>query len=204
MRDLKKVFLTAGAVAAVGVTASVGTFAGFTDSQAVAGNDFSSGTVDVQLNGSDSAGPFIQLANLVPGDSTSGSLKIENVGRNNATFELDAERVYPAGATDEEKAEIDQLAGRLLVTVKDGTDVVVSERSFAALNTSTGGASNFTVDLTALGASDEKTYTIEVRMPSDDDDDDYQGLDGLAEKFTVNAVQRAGTARTQNTVVDGE
>ena len=182
MRDLKKVFLTAGAVAAVGVTASLGTFAGFTDSQSIADNDFTSGSVSVQLNGSDTAGDFINLYDMVPGDSVAGTLTIANDGTNRATYSL-------SGALSDTDAA---LADRLQIgLVGDGTDDDggVSSRTLSAFETAT----DLELD---LAPGESESYDVSVSFPEGTDEADKL-LESLEAHltFTVDAVQRDGETR---------
>lgn len=181
MRDLKKIFLTAGAVAAVGATAGLGTFAGFTDSQTISDNDFTSGSVSVQLNGSDTAGDFINLYDMVPGDSVKGTLTIANDGTNRATYSL-------SGALSDTDAA---LADRLTITLDGDTDGGDSSvRSLSSFDADSGLAA---ISLPP-GASED--YEVTVHFPEGTDAQD-KALESLAAKlaFTVDAVQRAGEER---------
>src|SRR5687768_1515196 len=76
--NLKKILLSFGAAAAVAALATGGTFAVFTDSQAIGGNAIDSGTVSVQLNDSDTASQFLSVSNMVIGDSKTGTLEVAN------------------------------------------------------------------------------------------------------------------------------
>jgi predicted ribosomally synthesized peptide with SipW-like signal peptide len=71
--------LSLGVVLAVGAT---GTFAYWTDSVAVAGTTFTAGTIDLKVNGSDTPPSYtaLSLGNMVPGNTTAGTLVIRNAG----------------------------------------------------------------------------------------------------------------------------
>src|SRR5687767_13487637 len=95
MRDLKKIFLTAGAVAAVGATASIGTFAGFTDTETIGGNNFSSGTVKVDLAGEGPGGTSVlSLSDMVVDDFTAANLTVNNTGTARSSYKIS---VIPSG-----------------------------------------------------------------------------------------------------------
>jgi predicted ribosomally synthesized peptide with SipW-like signal peptide len=180
MRDLKKIFLSLGAVAAIAALATGGTFAVFTDSESIASNDFDSGSVEVELNDSATPGPVITVSDLVIGDSKTGTLKVENVGDNKATFTLtgDASGSQP-------------LEDAVHITINDGTTDVVDDVSLTSFNDGAG------VNVGALSPGGSKTYTIDVSLPttgSDAGDNLLQNLSG-SETFNVDAVQRAGIDR---------
>lgn len=57
-----------------------GTYAYFSDTETSTGNIFTAGSIDLLLNGADSVTATIGHANFAPGDSTSGSILLKNMG----------------------------------------------------------------------------------------------------------------------------
>ena len=99
-----------GVVATVGVT---GTFAYWTDNATVSGTTFSTGSIDLKVNGVDNVAGYtsLTLANMVPGNSVAGVLTI----RNNGTAPLKYTALTSATAPDPKN-----LRGALVVRVTDG------------------------------------------------------------------------------------
>lgn len=184
MRDLKKILLSLGAVAAVAALATGGTFAVFTDSDSIASNDFDSGSVAVELN-DDVGDAVISVSNLVIGDSKSGTLKVENVGDNKAIFTLSGDAT---GSED--------LADAVHITINDGTNDVVDDVSLSEFNDDDG------VEVGALAPGASKTFTIDISLPTtgtEEGDNALQNLEGSEETFIVDAVQRDGIDRDTDT-----
>jgi predicted ribosomally synthesized peptide with SipW-like signal peptide len=71
--------LSLGVVTAIGAT---GTFAYWTDAATVTGTTFTAGTIDLKVNNADSVSGYtaLNLATMVPGNSTAGTLVIKNNG----------------------------------------------------------------------------------------------------------------------------
>src|SRR5688500_6277667 len=126
MRDLKKILLSLGAVAAVAALATGGTFAVFTDSESIASNDFDSGSVEIELNDG-ATGAVFSLSNLVIGDSKTGTLKVENVGDNKATFTLSGDATGSQALED-----------AVHITINDGTTDVVDDVALSSFNDGAG------------------------------------------------------------------
>src|SRR5688500_14891754 len=148
MRDLKKILLSLGAVAAVAALATGGTFAVFTDSDSIASNNFDSGSVEIELNDG-ATGAVISVSDLVIGDSKTGTLKVENVGDNKATFTLTGDATGSSALED-----------AVHITINDGTTDVVDDVSLSSFNDGAG------VDVGALAPAASKTYTIDVSLPT--------------------------------------
>ena len=180
MRDLKKILLSLGAVAAVAALATGGTFAVFTDSESIANNDFDSGSVKIELNDSATPGPVITVSDLVIGDSKTGTLKVENVGDNKATFTLTGDATGSQALED-----------AVHVTINDGTSNVVNDVSLTSFNDGSG------LNVGALSPGASKTFTIDISLPTTGTNAGDNLLQDLAgeETFNVDAVQRTGIDR---------
>jgi predicted ribosomally synthesized peptide with SipW-like signal peptide len=179
MRDFKKILLSLGAVAGIAAVATGGTFAVFTDTESIANNDFDSGSVEIELNDG-ATGAVISVSDLVIGDSKTGTLKVENVGDNKATFTLSGDAT---GSDDLEDA--------VHITINDGTTDVVDDVALSTFNDGAG------LNVGALSPGASKTFTIDVSLPTtgtDAGDNLLQNLEG-EETFDVDAVQRAGIDR---------
>ena len=179
MRNLKKVLLSLGAVAAVAALATGGTFAVFTDQESIAGNDIDSGSVEIDLNDG-STDEVVSVTDMAIGDSKDGSLKVENDGANKANFDVTGDW------TGDEALE-----GALRITVTQGATPVVTNVPLNTFNDGTG----FDVgDLTPTGPGESKTYTIDISLPTGANDNALQNLAGSI-TFTADAVQRPGVDR---------
>lgn len=194
MRNLKKVLLSLGAAAAIAALATGGTFAVFTDQEAIGGNDIDSGSVEIQLNDSDATTPtpVVTVADMAIGDSKDGTLKVENDGANKASF------VLTGGWTG--STVLDDYVKVTITEVGQTTPVVDN----VALSTFNGGAGVNVGSLTPTGAGESKSYTIDVSLPSRGSaslDNELQNLAG-SQTFTVDATQRDGVDR--NTVASPE
>jgi predicted ribosomally synthesized peptide with SipW-like signal peptide len=194
MRDLKKIFLTAGAVAAVGVTASVGTFAGFTDQKSIANNSFSAGKVEVTLEGKATGGSVLQLSDMVFGDITSGDLKVTNTGRNRSGYVLDATAF---GALIDDAADANDLSNQLMITITDKTDggTVVARKSVAGF---VGDPAVSLGDVLNRGESRVYTVTAQLDTTGSETKDNLLATDNGSLTFDVKATQRDGKPRTND------
>ncbi|MCK4781335.1 SipW-dependent-type signal peptide-containing protein [Candidatus Parcubacteria bacterium] len=116
-----------GAVAAIAVT---GTIAYFFDTETSSGNTFTAGTIDLTLN--ETAGAPINLTNMAPGDTASGSMVVTNVG--SLVGWLGARSSYveesPIGDTGAAipNMNADEMAKMLLITAftADGFDMLAA------------------------------------------------------------------------------
>ena len=188
MRNLKKVLLSLGAAAAVAALATGGTFAGFTAQDTVTGNDFDSGTVVVDLSNG-STGPVFSVADMVIGDTKSGTIKVSNDGANKASY------VLKGSATGSEA-----LAQAVQIVIKDPSDAVVYSGSLDGFNDT---AAGFNLD--ALAPSTSRTYSVEVSLPAQANETADNALQNLAgsETFSVKATQRDGIDRDTDTTPEG-
>ena len=199
MRDLKKVFLTAGAVAAVGVTASVGTFAGFTDQKSIAGNSFSAGKVEVTLDGYNTTESVIELADMVFGDTTLGHINVANTGSNRSSYTLDLVGTGALAGTSALNEFSDQLKISVVddqgtVPTNDDEPIVARQSVEAAIAAGAVSLGDF------LNKNTNRNYRVTVDLESTNDEvkDNALALKSGAIELVVKATQRDGVARTNN------
>lgn len=130
-----------GVVLAVGATH---TFAYWTDAVPVAGSTFTSGTIDLKVNGSDSVTGYttLSLPAMVPGNSTAGILTITNSGT--APLKWTA-------ATTVVDADSKNLSGVLTVKVTGGPVTGTSPTAACGGTALAGGASSLTTPLMTTG-----------------------------------------------------
>jgi predicted ribosomally synthesized peptide with SipW-like signal peptide len=88
--------LALGVLAVIGTS---GTLAAWTDQVTVTGATFSTGTIDLKVNGLDSNVPFttMSLSNMVPGDSSAGVLTIKNAGTAPLRYTASTTATDPSG-----------------------------------------------------------------------------------------------------------
>lgn len=153
--------LSLGVVLSVG---TMGTMAYWTDSVTVQGTMFSAGTIDLKVENSDGPVSFttINLANMVPGNTTAGVLEIKNAG--SASLKYDA----VSSATN---ADGKDLRGTLVVKVTGDTATTGSKPSqtcsgsaLAGTGTSLNAALITTKRLLAAGASER--LCLQVTLPA--------------------------------------
>ena len=86
---MKKILgLTVAALLVIGLVAS-GTWAYFSDTESSTNNSLVAGTLDLNIDGGDTAVTTFSVSNVAPGDSGSGSSTLANAG--NLSGELDIE-----------------------------------------------------------------------------------------------------------------
>jgi len=159
-----------GVVLAIGATR---TFAYWTDAVPVAGTTFTSGTIDLKVNGSDSVSGYtsLSLPAMVPGNSTAGLLTVANSG----TAPLKWTAVTTASNPDTKN-----LAGALVVKVTADSSVTGSGSSatcagpaLAASSSSLGGSLVSTGRLLARTSSE--TVCVQITLPASVTNSTYQG-----------------------------
>jgi predicted ribosomally synthesized peptide with SipW-like signal peptide len=84
-----RILLSLGMVVGVGAT---GTFAAWTDSVTVSGTSITTGTIDLKVNSLDNVAGYttMNIANMVPGNTTAGVLTVKNSGTAPLKYYLDA------------------------------------------------------------------------------------------------------------------
>lgn len=200
MRDLKKIFLTAGAVAAVGATASIGTFAGFTDTETIGGNNFSSGTVKVDLAGDAPGGTSVlSLSDMVIDDVVGGNLVVFNTGTAKSSYKISA---IPAGHLVDTPA-LNEYADQMQVQIVDFNGLGTADDTYLVPWTPVSQVvANGAVTLEpSIKKGGSKMYNIAVRLVStgfETLDNALQAKSG-ALSFKVDATQRNGAFRPTNT-----
>jgi len=163
---------TLGALAMllVAVGVAVGSGANFTASSANASNTFSSGSLSI---GNSAGGAILTASNLKPGDSSTGTVDIQNTGTVGGDFTLsesapvDSDVVHPMSA----KLDLDVVdCGVVTGTPPDcvtGTTPVYSGKLGAMTSQSLG----------SYAANVKHRFKFTVSFPSGADDDDYQSDD---------------------------
>lgn len=156
-----RALLSLGVVASLGAT---GTMAYWTDSVIVQGTTFSAGTIDLKVENSDGPVSFttINLANMVPGNTTAGVLEIKNSGV--SSLKYDAVSV----ATN---ADGKDLRGSLVVKVTGDTATTGAKPAQTCAGSAlsgTGTSLNATListkRLLAAGASEK--LCLQVTLPA--------------------------------------
>lgn len=163
---------TLGALAMllVAVGVAVGSGANFTASSANASNTFSAGALSI---GKSASGAVLTASNLKPGDSSSGTVDIQNTGTVSGGFSLAESTPVDSDATHPLSAKLDLVVvdcGVVSGTPPDcvtGTSPVYSGKLGALTSTSLG----------SYGTNVKHRYKFTVSFPTGVDDNDYQGDD---------------------------
>lgn len=122
--EVKKILgLTIAVVLVIGLVAG-GTWAYFSDTEDTGDNVFQAGTIDLTLG--ESAGAPINLTNMKPGDTASGTITVENVGTLDGSLYASSWYVENDGATNPTDMTADEFAKMLLITAftADGNDML--------------------------------------------------------------------------------
>ncbi|MDX6326998.1 MAG: hypothetical protein QOK15_3352 [Nocardioidaceae bacterium] len=154
--------LSAGTVIGVSVT---GTLAVWSDSVTVSGSTFSTGTIDLQVNGLDTVTGYttMNVSTMVPGNSTAGVLTVKNNGTAPLKYYVDATASNADGKG---------LGSALTVkvtgdAVTSGSSPAVTCAGTALANTGTSFAANLLAStsprLLAAGASEN--LCIQATLP---------------------------------------
>jgi predicted ribosomally synthesized peptide with SipW-like signal peptide len=149
----------------VGVGAT-GTFAAWTDSVTVSGTSIRTGTIDLQVNGSNSVTGYstMNISNMVPGNSTAAVLTVTNAGTAPLKYYLDA-----SGTNPDSKG----LAGALVAKVTGDSATAGSLPAKTCGGSALGGSGvAFTNSLLGnvasprlLGAGASDTLCIQATLP---------------------------------------
>lgn len=197
---MKRILMSVLVIGAVSVTAFGATSAYFTDTETSTGNTFTAGTLDLTLN--ETGGAPINLTNMQPGDMSSGTITVTNVGSlagwlgaKSAYVEVDGDTNAPDG-TGADMSD-DETAKMLLITAftadtidilgaipdvdSDGRTTVfdmVNDPSAIAPPHAGGLWYSYDTDMTP---TEVHTYSLTVQFDTDAGND-YQG-DGIVWTF---------------------
>lgn len=158
-----RAFLSLGVVLGIG---SVGTFAYWTDSVTVSGTTFTAGTIDLKVNNLDTVTGYtsLNIANMVPGNSTAGILIIKN---NSTTTPMK----YAASTTATDVAPNGLGLGAALVVkvTNDTTTTGAAPAATCAGTAATGMNTTLNTSLTTTGRllapSAIETLCVQVTLP---------------------------------------
>jgi predicted ribosomally synthesized peptide with SipW-like signal peptide len=152
------------ALCILALPASVGTFAFWTDDVVITGTTFSTGTLDLRVNGLDTVTGYttMNLGTMVPGNSVAGVLTV----RNNGTAALKYTAVTAATNTDAKN-----LRGALVVKVTGDTSVTGTSPAATCAGTALSGTSTvLNAGLVTTGrllaAATEEKLCVQVTLPS--------------------------------------
>ena len=185
MKQSTKVIATIAVLGVIATAGVAGTFAGFTANETTTDNKFDTGNVAIALAAPSALGG----EEWAPGDSSTGTLKVTNTGRNkikSLTIEGDPGTGGIAPA----------LGDAMRIRINEGDteqvrDMTLNEfnaaQPFTLLGSKTGAAKG---DV----AAESHTYTIRLSLPSTFGNE-LRDLAG-AQNFTVRAEQRDGTTRS--------
>jgi predicted ribosomally synthesized peptide with SipW-like signal peptide len=157
-----RAFLALGVIGALAATGS--TFASWTDSVAIAGTDFSTGTIDLKVQNLDAVPAYTDLTitTMVPGNTVAGVLTVKNSG----TAPLKYTATTTASNTDGKA-----LATALVVKVTGAATITGTAPSatcggstLTGTGTAFGGGLVTTGRLLAAGASE--TLCVQVTLPT--------------------------------------
>lgn len=147
----------------VSVLGATGTFAAWTDNAVVTGTTFTSGTIDLRVDNQDSLPAYtsLNLATMVPGNSTAAVLTIKN----NGTAPLKYTAVSTAGNSDGKG-----LGAALVVKVTGGTVQGASPSATCSGATLTGTETTLGTSLVTTGRllqpAATETLCLQVSLPA--------------------------------------
>lgn len=146
--------------------AGAGTYAAFSDTESSNNNTVTAGTLDLTVNGGDSAVEAISITDAVPGDSGTGTLTLANAGTVDGNLDVSISAINSSenGTNDPESSAGDagssdgvELEEQLTVTISLGGTQLVSD---TVNNLSTGSIG--TQALNAGSSADlDMSYTVD-------------------------------------------
>jgi predicted ribosomally synthesized peptide with SipW-like signal peptide len=155
-----RALLGLGVLLGIGAT---GTFAFWTDDVTITGTSFTAGTIDLKVNNADSITGYtsLNLATMVPGNSTAAVLTIKNNGT--------APLKYTATATPS-NADGKGLGAALAVKVTADSSITSTSPSATCAGTAlTGTATSLNASLISpgrlLAAGASETICVQVKLP---------------------------------------
>lgn len=168
VRNPKRTFATLAAVlTAVGVT--IGSGAAFTAQTANPSNTFSSGTLSMSNSKDNTA--ILSASGMSPGNSTTGTVDIQNTGTVAGTFSLSRSALTNSDITN-------PMSDKINLVVKDCGDFSVDTPTCDGADpvkyTGTLGAMSSSVALGSYAASEKHRYEFTVTFDSSADNA-YQG-----------------------------
>lgn len=171
--------------------AGIGTWAYFSDVETSTGNTLTAGTLDLKTDDVDGVTGTITLANMKPGDSTSGNITLKNTGSIDGTT-LDI--VFSYGESDGSPNVVDMDADDTAAMIEVTT---LDYDSSSLLGGISDGNGNFYTDiedlkntnLTGLGgitASATKDFDIAVQLRTETGNDFQADGINITMTFTLN------------------
>lgn len=184
-RARRTIVIAAGAAAAIGLAFAGGTVAGalFTSQATVGGQSASTATVEIDAATATASAP-IALTDMLPGDTESTTIELENTGTVGVYYTVRIVEVVGGDADLADELEVTVAVGALSETR------TLSEWQDGALQVGTALAASGTVDV-----------TVSVELPLGADD----SLQGLGAGFSVqfDAIQQRNvTAPTAGWIAD--
>jgi hypothetical protein len=176
--------------AIISLTGSILSLAVFTDSQAVTGNTFTAGTIDISV---DPGTAVLSATLMMPGDTVNGSAVVTNGGTAQLRYAITGIATNPPPAVG--------LASQITVTIKtlgaspstcadwDGTELYSGVVPYATGNLVGDPTQGADAGDRTLDASDTETLCFRASLPLATDDD-YQGATTTM-TFTFEAEQTA-------------
>lgn len=159
-RVLGGIITLGGAAAAAGA----GTFALFSDTEQSTDNTLSAGTLDLTVDGTDSAVTTVSVNDIAPGDSGSGATTLENTGNIDGYVDLQFSTATNNEGDNPESegdtADPGDLGSVLTVTVDVGTTTVRSDTFNTVFDGTEEDAS------VPLNAGNTKDLTVSYDLPS--------------------------------------
>jgi predicted ribosomally synthesized peptide with SipW-like signal peptide len=170
---MKKILISLTTIAVMAAMIGGGVFAYFSDTETSAGNSFTAGTLDLNLDGVDTNVVKFSLSDVKPGDSDGGTWTVANVGNIAGYLDLESVSVAedigtttdPELASEPTHADTTQLGNYLMVhmfvdTNNNGswdtgeTDILGTNAAPVAINTI---AASYALDL-SLAANGGTNY----------------------------------------------
>jgi predicted ribosomally synthesized peptide with SipW-like signal peptide len=176
--------LTVAALLVMGLVGG-GTWAYFSDTESSTGNTLSAGTLDLNINGANSAVTMFTVSNLYPGDSDSAYATLSNAG--NLAGELDITlssitNTESTGSTEYEQDSVNGSSGELGAYLEIAIYIDVNE------NDSYDDGSDIGLDSDGnIYTSGSLDYDVINAYDSADYDDIYTGTmaNGVSDKFYI-------------------
>lgn len=160
-----------GGIATVGIAAAAagaGTFAAFSDTESSTNNQVSAGTLNLTVDGGNTAVEAVSINDAVPGDSGSGTLTLENTGNVDGTLDVSISNIASQeNGTNEPESEAGDAGSSDGVELENELTVTISLAGTQLVSDTVNNLSTGTVGTQALNAGSSADLDLSYSVDSD-------------------------------------
>lgn len=141
--------------------------AAFSDTEQSTDNTVQAGTLDLKVDGGDSAGTTLSVSNVAPGDTGSATRNVSNSGSINGTLTVNVTNVVDdENGQNEPESEFDNSSGASEGELSDTVNVTIYVDG-TEIATGTLSSIEGEYNVGELASGDSATVTVEYSVPGD-------------------------------------